>query len=129
MLIRCVASLLIVTTAAVGTAAAQSPAPVVTASVWRGFSERLPAAAQVRIRLESGQRFTATLVEVQADGLLVQPKTRLPVPVQRVAYDDIASMEQVERGSGSVGKAVAIGIASGAGAFLTLLLIALSSWD
>jgi hypothetical protein len=107
---------------------AQSAEPGTHAAVWRGLAERLPPSARVKLRLRGGERFTATLVDAQPDGLLVEPKTRLPVPVQRIAYADIASMELVQEG-GSVGKAIAIGVASGAGAFLTLLMIALSAWD
>ena len=71
----------------------------------------------------------ATLIEANAEGLLVQPRTRVPVPVQRIGYERIVSLERDEgRGIGAA-KAVAIGVASGVGAFLGTLLILIATID
>jgi hypothetical protein len=91
--------------------------------VWKTFASRLDVGVQLNVRLRNGERFRATLIDARDDVLLVQPKTRIPVPVQPIAYDAIVSLEQVKGGIGA-GKAVGIGVASGVGAFLgTLLLI------
>jgi hypothetical protein len=48
------------------------------------------------VRLRNGQKFRATLIDAREDVLLLQPKTRVPVPVQPVSYDAIVSLEQVK---------------------------------
>src|SRR5688572_14381261 len=99
------------------------------ADMWRAFAQKVDVGTRVKLRLDDGQRVVATLIEANADGLLVQPRTRVPVPVQRIAYERIASIERDEgRGIGA-GKAVAIGVASGVGAFLGTLLILIATID
>lgn len=97
--------------------------------IWRAFAQKIDVGARLKLRLDDGQRVSATLIEAHPDGLLVQPRTRVPVPVQRIAYERIASLERDEgRGIGA-GKAVAIGVASGVGAFLGTLLILIATID
>src|SRR6185503_17351944 len=89
--------------------------------VWRAFAAKIDVGARVKLRTRDGHRVTATLIQASPDALLVQPRTRTPVPVQRLAYDDILSIERDDpRGIGA-GKAAAIGIVSGVGAFLGFL--------
>jgi hypothetical protein len=57
---------------------------------------------------------------------MLQPRTRVPVPVQPVSYDSIVSLEQVKGGT-SAAKAAAIGVATGVGAFFATLLIILAT--
>ncbi len=91
--------------------------------VWKSFASRIDVGVQLNVRLRNGQKFRATLIDAREDALLLQPKTRVPVPVQPVAYDAIVSLEQVKGGMGA-GKAAAIGVATGVGAFfLTMLVI------
>lgn len=127
MLMRLIVTTLVSTIAT--TAAAQSVAAPVEPAVWRTFAASLPAGALVKMRLQTGERFTATLIEVQAEALLLQPKTRASVPPQSVRYTSIVAMEQAERGNAGLGKAIAIGAASGAAVFVGLLMLALSAWD
>ncbi len=97
--------------------------------IWRAFAQKVDVGTRVKLRLDDGQRVVATLIEANADGLLVQPRTRVPVPVQRIAYERIASLERDDgRGIGA-GKAIAIGVASGVGAFLGTLLILIATID
>ena len=97
--------------------------------IWRAFAQKVDVGTRVKLRLDDGQRVVATLIEANADGLLVQPRTRVPVPVQRIGYERIASLERDEgRGIGA-GKAIAIGVASGVGAFLGTLLILIATID
>jgi hypothetical protein len=112
--------LCMVTMVAVQPAAAQV---VRTAEVWRAFAEKVEVGTSVRVRLQDGRKFTATLIQAQYDALLLQPKTRLPVPVQPVPYESIVSIERVRGGGIGPGKAAAIGVATGVGAFLATLLI------
>ena len=66
--------------------------------------------------------FGATLVGVRDNAMLVQPKTRIPVPIQAVPYQDVIRIERTKPGIGT-GKAVAIGVATGAGAFFGILAL------
>jgi hypothetical protein len=99
-----------------------------TAGAWRSLASRIDAGSQVNVQLRSGQRFRAVLVEAEPDAIVLLPKTRLAVPVQKVRYEEIAALERREAGTG-VGKAVAIGVAAGGAAFLGMLLIALGTVD
>ena len=96
---------------------------------WRGFAEKMDVGTEINVRLRNGQRFRATLVAAQDEALLLQPKTRVPVPVQPVPYDDILSIERRSERGISAGKAAAIGVASGVAGFLGVLLILVSTLD
>jgi hypothetical protein len=90
--------------------------------VWRSFAERVEVGSELNVRLNDGQRFRAALVGVRPDAVLLQPKTRIPVPIQAVSYDDILRLERARQGMGA-GKAIAIGVATGVGAFFATLAV------
>ena len=96
------------------------------AETWRSFVENVPVGSELDVRLRSGQRFRATLVRTTTDTLMVLPKTRVPVPVQPVRYEEIASLERHQHNGMSGGKAAAIGVASGVGGFFAALLVLLA---
>ena len=100
----------------------QSIAAQTTTEVWRSFAERIAVGTELNVRLNNGQRFRATLVGAQQDVVLLQPKTRIPVPVQAVSYDSILRIEPRKAGQG-VGKAVAIGVATGVGTFFGVMAL------
>ena len=102
--------------------AVQSVAAQTTADVWRSFAERVDVGTELNVRLNDGRRMRATLVGVRADAVLLQPKTRIPVSIQAVPYDSIVRMEPRKAGH-SAGKAVAIGVAAGVGAFFGIMLL------
>jgi hypothetical protein len=114
--IRVMTALVLVMSSAAG-ATAQT-----VAETWRRFAERLEVGTELNVRLEDGRRVRATLVGVADDAVLLQPRTRVPVPVQAVAYEKIVSLEPAGKGIGA-GKAVAIGAATGAGAFFGIMAI------
>jgi hypothetical protein len=58
--------------------------------------------------------------------VLLQPKTRVPVPIQPVPYGEIVRLEKTRQGIGA-GKAVAIGVATGVGAFFVTLAVMLAA--
>ncbi|MGH9349949.1 MAG: hypothetical protein ACRD26_22075 [Vicinamibacterales bacterium] len=96
--------------------------------VWRTFIERLDPGTTLKVRLKSGPRFRATLLQVSADAMIVQPKTRAAVPPQQVSIADIETLEvDTARGAG-LGKAVAIGAAVAAGVWLALMGLAFAVW-
>ena len=96
------------------------------ADTWRAFVEQVPVGTELNVRLRNGQRFRATIVRTTPEAVMVLPKTRVPVPVQPVAYEQIASLERREHGGIGAGKAAAIGVASGVGGFFAALLIVLA---
>jgi hypothetical protein len=123
---RTVAGVLTVVMILAGPVLAQAPPQ---AGVWRAFAERVEVGSRIAMRLSDGRRIQAVLVQAAPDGLLVQPRTRVPVPVQQVPYGDIVSIERVEgRGIGA-GKAVALGVASGVGAALGTFLLIIAAFD
>jgi hypothetical protein len=113
----------IVLSLAISPAAAQGSAD---ADVWRTFAQQLDVGTRIRVRLADGERVTATFVQAAPDQLLLQPITRQPVPVQRVPYDQIVSIECDEQRGVSAAKAAAIGVASGVGTFFGIMLIFLA---
>jgi hypothetical protein len=104
----------------------QTAAAQALPEVWRGFAERLDVGTELNVRLSDGQHFRATLVGVRPDAMLLQPKTRVPVPVQPIPYEAIVRLERTRHGIGG-GKAVAIGVATGVGAFFATLAITLAA--
>ena len=66
--------------------------------------------------------FKATLVGVRDNAMLIQPKTRVPVPIQTVPRTRRrpADWKKTKPGIGA-GKAIAIGAATGVGAFFGIL--------
>ncbi|HEY1306739.1 MAG TPA: hypothetical protein VGF24_24470 [Vicinamibacterales bacterium] len=114
---RLLTTALILVLAVSHAAAAQS-----TADIWRSFAERVEVGTELNVRLSDGQHFRATLVAVRPDAVLMQPKTRVPVPIQPVPYGEIVRLERTRQGIGG-GKAVAIGVATGVGAFFATLAI------
>ena len=122
---RLMAFALLVSLVAANSARAQVPA-----DVWRTFAQNVDIGSEMNVRLQDGTRFRATLVGVRDDAVLLQPKTRVTVPVQAVPYGDIASLERRKAGGGvGAGKAAAIGVASGVGSFFAMLLILVASFD
>lgn len=96
--------------------------------VWRTFIERLEPGTTLKVRLKSGPRFRATLLQVSADAMIVQPKTRAAVPPQQVSIADIETLEVDTARGASLGKAVAIGTAVAAGVWLALMGLAFAVW-
>ena len=100
-----------------------------TADVWRNFAQRVDVGTELNVELNDGHRLRATLVGVQDDAVLLQPKTRIAVPVQTVPYDSIVRMETRKGNGQSVGKAVAIGVAAGVGAFFGIMALLFAAAD
>jgi hypothetical protein len=101
---------------------------IVGPDIWHTFAAKLETGKALKVRLKNGQRFKATLLDVSDTAMTLQPKTRAAVPPQRVAFDEIETLE-VDRGNGggTIARAVGIGAAVGAGAFLGLMMIAFAA--
>jgi hypothetical protein len=110
----------------IGLTTAHAVAAQVPPDIWRSFAERVAVGSELNVRLSDGRRFRATLIGVNDEAVLLQPRTRVQVPVQAVAYDEIVRLERTKAGIGA-GKAVAIGVATGVGAFFGTLAIMLAA--
>ena len=95
---------------------------------WRGLAASLPPGAQVSLRLKDGRRFTGTIVEVRAEGMLFKPKTRVPVPAGDVAFREIDSLHLRNPGL-SPGAKVAIGTGTAVGVVLLIGLLFAATLD
>ena len=110
------------TTALIVFLAAHNVAAQTSSEIWKSFAEHVDVGTELNVRLNDGSRFRAMLVGVRDNAMLVQPKTRIPVPIQAVPYEDVIRIERTKPGIGT-GKAVAIGLATGAGAFFGILAL------
>ena len=110
------------TTALILFLAAHSVAAQTSSEIWRSFAEKVDVGTELNVRLNNGRRFRATLVGVRDNAMMVQPKTRIPVPIQAVPYEDVMQIERTRSGIGA-GKAVAIGVAAGVGAFFAVVAL------
>src|SRR5829696_1202203 len=68
--------------------------PVAESDAWRALAAALEPGAFISVRLTDGQRLTGTLVRATADGILLKPKTRLPVPARELSFADVESIER-----------------------------------
>lgn len=97
----------------------------VAPDIWKGVAEQIELGSRVRLELRDGRALDAVLVAVRDEVLVVQPKVRIAVPPQEIPYAAIASLER-RKGEGiGAGKAAAIGVATGVGAFFGIMLIML----
>lgn len=115
----------VTTTTLIAFMATSSVAAQTSSEIWKHFAEQLEAGTELTIRLNDGRQFRATLVGTRDTAMLVQPKTRVPVPIQDVPYEEVIRIERTKQGIGA-GKAVAIGVATGVGAFFGILALLMS---
>lgn len=114
----------VTTTTLIVLMASYSVAAQTSSELWRNFAEKVEVGTELTIRLNDGRHFRATLVGTRDTAMLVQPKTRIPVPIQAVPYEEITRIERTRPGI-SAGRAVAIGVATGIGAFFGILALLL----
>jgi len=98
-------------------------------SAWRALAEQLEGGVAVDVRLRDGQHFKATFIAARPDAMLVQRKTRVPVSVEQINYDSIASLSRAQTSKLSGGKIAAIALGSAGAVVGVLWLIALSTLD
>jgi hypothetical protein len=96
---------------------------------WRALAEQLEGGVAVNVRLRDGQHFKATFIAARPKVILVQRKTRVPVSVEQINYDSIASLSRAHGSNLSGGKIAAIALGSAGAVVGVLWLIALSTLD
>jgi hypothetical protein len=96
---------------------------------WTKYIASIPVGTRVRVELADGRRMQAVMMGVEGTEVLLQPRGRLPEPVQRLPLDSVRAIERRENGGVNAGKAILIGAVSGVAAFLGLLAFAFAVAD
>jgi len=91
------------------------------------YVQKLPAGSRVRVERLDGSSFRGTLMKAEENSIVVQKSTRVAEPPVEIPMGQIARVTVENGGGTSTGKAVAIGIASGVGAFFAILAIAFAA--
>ena len=100
------------------------------AIAWQTVAQRLDAGVTVDVRLRDSQHFKATFIAARPDAIVVQRKTRVPVGIETIAYESVASLARVEPAGLSRGKVAGIAFgAAGATVGALLLFISLLAYD
>jgi len=94
---------------------------------WQRLAASLRPGARIEVHLTDGHHVDGTLVARDADVLVVNPHTRIPVTPWRIGYSEIQSIDVKRAGRLSPGAKVAIGLGAGAGAVFIGLIIALAA--
>jgi len=106
------------------TQVATGPQPgVVDTTAMADYVQRLSAGSKVRVERTDGQVVRGTLMKTTGDAIVVQKNTRVPEPPLDIPVAQLARVTLETGGGMSTGKAIGIGIASGVGAFFTILAI------
>ena len=101
------------------------PAPT-NAERWRAFAERLGAGARIEVQLRDGTKVRGTLVSVDETAMQVLPYTRVPVPVQAVAFRDVDVMDRWRKGW-SPGTKTLVTIGAGVGVAIVVAIAVLAT--
>lgn len=96
------------------------------ATAWREVAQTIPLGTKVQVQLTDGKRISGTLMRVDGEAIMLKRNTRRPQAAQTVAFADMSKLERDKSGNGTnIAKAVGVGLAVGAGIFVSLILIAL----
>jgi hypothetical protein len=98
-------------------AAQQTVDPAVIAA----FAKQLAPGSRVRIRAAGRPTIRGTFMGTTDGQIVVQPRTRIMEPAVEVPIDQVIGIE-VEQPN-NVGKAIAVGVATGAGVALGVFLL------
>ena len=99
------------------------------AAAFKKLASAIPPGTRVKIRTKDGRRMTATLMAAEEHRIVVKRDARVPEPAVGIGFAELARLERAQKGGFSVGKALGIGLAAGAGAILTLFAIAVTIDD
>ncbi len=100
------------------------------AIAWKTVAQKLEAGVTVDVRLRDSQHFKATFIAARPDAIVVQRKSRVPVGIETIAYESVASLARVDAAGLSRGKVAGIAFgAAGATVGALLLIISLLAYD
>ena len=99
------------------------------AAAFRQLAAAIPPGTRVKVRMKDGRRMTATLMAADEHRIVVKRDARVPEPAVGIELGELSRLERDQKGGFSVGKALGIGLAAGAGAILTMFAIAMTIDD
>jgi hypothetical protein len=108
--------------------ATEPQAPAVDRAVMAEYVQRIPAGSKVRVERANASTLRGTLMKAGPDAITVQRNTRVPEPPVQVPLDTITRLT-LDQPTSSVGRNIAIGIASGVGATFGVLLLLAAIWS
>jgi hypothetical protein len=91
------------------------------------YVQKLPMGSKVRVERTDGTALRGTLMQAGGESIVVQKNTRIPEPPVSIPLGELARVTPENGGGIGAGKAAAIGIASGVGAFFAILAIAFAA--
>jgi hypothetical protein len=115
------------TTIAIMVLALAAPARAEQPRDWQRLAATLQPGTRLEVHLTDGTHVDGTLVIQDAEVLVVNPRTRIPVAPWRIAYAEIQSIDVKHREGLSPGAKVLVGIGAGAAAVFVGLLIAVAA--
>ena len=92
-------------------------------AVLADYLQRLPPGTAVKVERTSGRSLRGTLMKATADAIVVQPRTRLPEPPIEIPLAEVLTVTPESGNGGSLGRAIAAGVAAGAGAALVTVFV------
>jgi hypothetical protein len=99
-------------------------------AVFRQYVEHLPVGGRVRVQTVDGARWSATLLSADHERVVLQPRGRVTEPARAIPIAVLQLIEpERDGGSSQLVKAAAIGVATGAATFFTMLMIAFATID
>jgi hypothetical protein len=110
-------------------AAQKAISPAMEATAFRQMAAAIPVGTRLKLQTTSGRRMTATLLAIDDDGVIVKRASRVPEPAVTIPFSELARLERDQKGGFSLGKALGVGLAAGAGAILTLFFITIAIDD
>jgi hypothetical protein len=87
------------------------------------FVQKLPPGAAIRVDRTGGTTLRGTLMKASDQSMVVQPRTRIPEPAVEIPFSEVLRVTPDAQNGSSLGKAVGIGVAAGAGAALSVFMI------
>ena len=94
-----------------------------TGAVIGDYVRQLPPGSAVRVERWSGADVRGTLMKTGDDVVIVQARTRIPEPPVEIPLEDVARVTLEKGGGRGLAKAIAAGVAAGAGAAVTVFYI------
>lgn len=116
----------VLTQGCAATVARGAPAPPRTPAdraVLVEYVQRLPPGTAVKVDRAGGRSVRATLMKATTDAIVVQPRTRLPEPPVEIPLSEVLAVTPESPDHGRIGKAIAAGVAAGAGAALVTFFV------
>jgi len=96
--------------------------------LWRTYAGKLPIGSVVTIRTSDGDRFSASLLNVDDTGITVKPRVRRTEASRHIGFDRLEQLEIELQNGGPAARAgaIGVGIATGVGTFFGILFIVCS---